>query len=314
MADEEGTEQGAAAEPNGFHVELSENTDARVFVDSDEEADETEATESAADEQSAAPAADEATEDKPVPPTAEELGLDPKNPAEKILFDKALRTWTKWASRHDAKQKQQAKPAEPPAQQTQPPAAEATGDAWDPYTVPLDKFVYDGGKESDDSVLAGAEADIDRRIQKGVAEGIKFALNEMRQNDARLRQQAAVGTAQERIAAYAEALQAHPEWETHAPLVAKIAAGTKDLAIQDPDEWIAMVEARTGITRNWRDEAQAEQSAATSQRAQQNQRLATKPRASVARPTNGSATLAGPPRGDMAFDRAFDAAWQKARH
>jgi hypothetical protein len=312
MADEEGTEQGAATEPNGFHVELSENTDARVFVDSDEEADDTEATESAADEQSAAPAADEATEEKPVPPTAEELGYDLKNPKDKAAFDAMLKKWTVWATRHDAKQKQQAKPAEPAP--PPPPATEATGDAWDPYTVPLDKFVYDGGKETEDSVLAGAESDIDRRIQKGVAEGIKFALDAMRQNDARLRQQAAVGTAQERIAAYAEALQAHPEWEDKAPLVAKIAAGTKDLAIQDPDEWIAMVEARTGITRNWRDEAQAEQSAATSQRAQQNQRLATKPRASVARPTNGSATLASQPRGDLGFNQAFDAAWQKARH
>lgn len=307
MADNEGTEQSGAEATEGFHVNLSENADATVFVDSEEEADTPEATtEPEADgdtEQSA-----DAAEEKPTPPTAEELGYDLKNPKDKAAFDAMLRKWTKWANRFDAKHKESTK-AEPAPPEPQAPA-EAQQNGWDPYTVPLDEFVYDGGSEPDDSGIAGFEKEIDRRVTQGVKKAIEFTLNQMRVNDGRLREQQQVGTAQERIASYAQALQAHPEYEEKAALVAKIAKGTRDLAIQDPEEWISMVEARTGIYRNWREEAEV----SSEQRGQQNQRLANKPRAVVQRPTQtGRPALQSMPRGNMTVDDAFEAAWRARR-
>jgi len=271
-----------------------------AFADSGD--GESEDTDDEADGEATAAASD-APEEKATPPTAEELGLDPKNPAEKAIFDKALRTWTKWASRHDAKHKAEAKQPEQAKQEQ--PAQQADGEAWDPYTVPLDSFVYDGGKEAEDSVLAGAEADIDRRIQKGVAAGIKFALDAMRGNDQRLREEAQTGSAREVIGKYAVELQAHPDWPEKQAELAEFASSTGELAKKNPEAWVRAAEALTGISRGWRGEAGKQ----TAERGKEHQRIAKKPLANMARTTSAGRTGLGniANRTNMTTDEAAEA-------
>lgn len=294
MADNEADRTEDSGTDEGADSALDSALDALVGLGEEAET-EPEDTETAAEE-TPEPDADD-PEETPAPPTAESLGYDLKNPKDKAAYEAMVNQWGKWTNRFHAKLK--AKPEVQPEAQAPPPPSQTQEGAWDPYTVPLDEFVYDGGAEPDDSGIAGFEKEIDRRVTQGVKKAIEFTLNQMRVNDGRLREQQQVGTAQERIAAYAQALQAHPEYEEKAALVAKIAKGTRDLAIQDPEEWISMVEARTGIYRNWRE--------ATPPRGQQPQRPSKSPSASVPRPTTGARVTNGASnRTDMDLREAAD--------
>lgn len=273
---------------------------AELLAEGEEE--ETEDTETEADGEATASAADEA-EDKPTPPTAEELGLNPKIPAEKVLFEKALKTWTKWAAKFDAKQKATPKATETARTEEQPPAQQqAAGDAWDPYTVPE----WKGDPEPEDSVLHGAEADIDRRINAA----IKGTLDAMRSNDARLQQQARTATAQEILTGYAADLQAHPEFSRER--IAKFITGRwGELAVEDPKGWISAVAAETGITPGWRNAQESSEASATQQRGQQHQRIAKKPVASMARTTSAQRPGVSAQRTDLDSDSAFESNWDR---
>lgn len=290
--------QTAAAEPAPFHVELSEG-DAPLAPDDDEAAQEQTEPEAGEPSETAA----ESDEDQPTPPTAESLGLDLKLPKDKAAYTELMKKFGQWTNKFMAKHKQKPESAPVEPQQEVPASAPTEGEG-DYYSVPLDAFKYDGGAEPDDSDLKGYEASIDRRIEQGVKKAIEFTLGQMRVNEAKMREQAQVMTAQERIVKYAETLQAHPEWEEKAPLVAKIAKGTRQLAVEDPEEWISMVEARTGISRNWREAEAKETAAQETQRGQQNQRTATRLQSVVTRPTRAPAPR---PAADTSWDAALDA-------
>lgn len=301
MADNE-QDRGIATESDATDT-FDQDFDKLFPAPESDEADESEGDEPEAGDTPETTA--DADGDKATPPTAEELGVDTSTTEGKAQFKALLAKWNKWQDRFNAKHKQKPEPtkAETPAQEPVQPATAAEPGDWDPYTIPLDKFVYDGGNESDDSTLSGAEKDLDRRIQKGVAEGIKFALDAMRQNDARLREMAQVGTAQQQISKYAEALQAHPEWEEKSAEVAEFAANTKELAVKNPEKWIRAVEGLTGIVRNWRDE--------DTPSAKPNLRITKKPLANVSRPTGGNRSAAPAGSDDMAFTDAFEHNWRK---
>ncbi len=138
----------------------------------------------------------------------------------------------------------------------------------------------------------------------------------MRGNDVRLREQQQIGTAQEQISKYAEALQAHPEWDEKAQEVSEFAQGTRDLAVKNPEKWIRAVEAITGISRNWRDDEATGTATANAERGQQHQRIAKKPLANVARPTNGNRVAVVPAGStDMSPSDAFEHNWNRVmRH
>lgn len=299
--------QTTAAEPAPFHVELSEG-DEPLASDDDEAG--TEATETeAGDEEVSESAADAAEDEKPTPPTAEELGLDLKLPKDKAAYAELVKKWGQWTNKFTAKHKQQqAEPApvpQPEAKQAETPAAE--GGEWDPYTVPLDKFQPDL-KFREGSELADFKDELSELMAESNRQAIKFALNEMRQNDARFREQQQVGTAQQQIAAFAEALQAHPEWDEKAQEVAEFAQGTRELAVRNPEKWIRAVESITGIKRNWRDEAESAAATEAVQRGQQNQRTATKLRSVITRPTRA---VAPRPATETSWDAAVDAQMKK---
>ena len=299
---EEGRTEADSTPERGFHVDLSpDGLASAVMVEP--ESDEAEDTTAGSEQETAEAAGEEAT-------PLDEIEYDENDPAQKAAYE-ALRKQLlpKWQKRVE-KLKATTKPLEQKQETaTEQPAAAAADGEFDPYSVPLDKFEYLGDPEPADSDLAGFEKSIDRRIQEGVKRGIEYALNAMRQNDMQLRTQAAVGTAREKIEAFATAIQDHPEFEAKQAELAEFAQGTRELAIRNPDKWIEMAERLIGIPRNWHEEA-AESSAAQGQR---NMRLATKPRAAVPRPAAARAPLAAAPVGNRSFDDAFESAWKSAR-
>lgn len=310
MAENEGTEQTETPEAGGFHVELSENSDGRVFVDSEDEADEADATESSADSDATATAADAAEDDRPAPPTAEEMGLDPKNPVEKALFDKALKTWSKWTSRFDAKQKQQvAKEPEAPAPTPateQAAAPVANGD--DPF-APIFKVDFDSWKPV---FREGSElADYGDELKDLMVQMAQHTLGSVHQNDFAFRTQQAENQVRARresvVGPYIAAISSHPEFEAKFHEIREFAMATDALSLRDPERWLRLVEAEFGLSRDWGAPAAAPE--------QNDSRLANKPRAVVQRPTQtarpplGAGQSAGTYRGE----EGFEVAWQGRR-
>ena len=290
MADAaQGQAEAAVATPAPF-VTLGEG-------DAPEREPEAATTETPSGEQTPASAADDST-------PLDDVEYDANDPAQKAAYD-ALRKQMlpKWQARIE---KLKGKPGETPPEPAAEPVAQqqaAQTDTWDPYTVPLASFTYTGDPEPEGSELAGFESSIDRRIDAGVKKAIEFTLNEMRQNDARLREQAVVQTAQQAIGAYAEVLQNHPDWDEHAAEVAEFAAVSGELAKRNPEKWIRAVEGITGIRRQPADSAQAD--AAQIQQGQQNQRLARKPLSVVERPSQARVQSA-PSVGNLTLQQALD--------
>lgn len=306
MAENETIEQTATTEPEAFHVNLSENSDGRVFVESDEEADDTEATASA--QGAGTEKAEEKTETFL---SDDDKDVDLNDPAYKAAYARLLKAYTKKVQGIQKQAKAEPTPQAQPASAEAPPQTAATGE-WDPYTVPLETFVYKGEPEPADSELAGFEGAIDRRVEAGVKKAIEFTLNQMRANDGRLREMQQVGTAKQRIEAYVGELMEHPEGPEKAAELSGIVQKpwARQMAVEDPEAFIAMLEEKSGIKRNWREEA----TASDDKREQQDSRLANKPRAVVQRPTQTARpTLAAKPSGRMTSEEAFEAAWQARR-
>ena len=239
----------------------------------------------------------------------DDIEYDENDPAQKAAYD-ALRKkmLPKWQARVEALKKKSASEPPPATPAEQPQAQQAEqGEAWDPYTVPLDTFKYSGDPEPEGSDLAGFEQSIDRRIEQGVKKAIEFTLQQMRVNDGKLREAQQVGTALEQISKYAEVLMAHPDYEEKAAELAEYAQMTKDMAVKNPEKWIRSVEAITGIKRNWQEETDSDQV----QRGQQNQRTANKLRNVVPRSTRPT-TPRDSAEGSMDFESAFEHAMKAA--
>lgn len=305
MADRSGIEQDEASEAGGVHVTLSENSDASVYVESDEnEAEVTDATESAQEAKTESAEGETFLGD-------DDKDIDLSSPEYKEAYKRLLKSYTKkiQAIQKDAPAPTaQAEPAQPAA------AAQAPQGEWDPYTVPLEDYVYKGEPEAADAEnsLAGFEESIDRRISEGVRKGIQYTLDQMRKNDGILRQHQQVGTAREQIEAFAAAIQSHPEYDDKAAALAEFASKpwSRQMAVEDPQAWIEAVESKFGIKRNWQDEAMAE----NDERDQATQRLATKSRSSVPRSTQTKTSGFGSTNtGKMNVEDAFEKAWREVR-
>ena len=305
MADNEMIEQTATAEPEAFHVNLSENSDGRVFVESDDEGD-TEATESSV------AGTEKAAEKTETFLSDDDKDVDLNDPAYKAAYARLLKSYTRKVQGIQKQASAEPTPQAAPAPEQAAAQPQAAQEGWDPYTVPLETFSYKGEPEPADSELAGFETAIDRRVEAGVKKAIEFTLNQMRANDGILRQQQQVGTAKQRIEAYVGELMEHPEGPERAAELSSIAQKpwARQMAVEDPEAFIAMLEEKSGIKRNWREEA----TASDTQRGQQDSRLANKPRAVVQRPTQTARpSLVAKPSGRMSSEEAFEAAWQARR-
>ena len=306
MADNEMIEQTATAEPEAFHVKLSENSDGRVFVESDDEAD-AEATESAQEA-----GTEKAAEKTETFLSDDDKDVDLNDPAYKAAYARLLKSYTRKVQgiqKQVAAEPAQAAPA-PEQAAAQPQAAQG---GWDAYTVPFERYAYKGEPEPEQSEIAGFEDVIDRRAAKVAEYYVKETLNQMRINDGTLREMQQVGTAKQRIEAYVGELMEHPEGPERAAELSSIAnkPWARQMAVEDPEAFIGMLEEKSGIKRNWREEA----TASDDKRGQQDSRLANKPRAVVQRPTQtarpplGAGQSAGTYRGED----GFEVAWQGRR-
>lgn len=234
----------------------------------------------------------------------DDIEYDENDPAQKAAYE-ALRKkmLPKWQARVEALKKPSKDGETQPQVPTEQPPQEAVSGEWDPYTVPLAEFTYAGEPEPEDSGIHGFEREIDRRIQEGVKKAIEFTLNQMRANDGRLREQQQVGTARQQIEQYMGTIAEHPEYAEKQAVFQEIASKpwARQMAVEDPEAFITMLEEKSGIPRNWHEATAHEQV----QRGQQNQRLATKPLAVVSRPT-GRAPAPQPAAGNMTLQASLD--------
>lgn len=248
----------------------------------------------------------------------DDLEYDDTNPAQKAAYEELRRQlMPKWQKRVE-KLKATAKPAAKAAEGEQAKEAEAApqepeqaspaegGGEFDYFAVDTNAFSYAGDPEPDDSDLSGYEAAMDRRIEAGVRKGIEYVLGRMRDNDLTVRRSMAEQSVRSKLEEYATAIAEHPDFEATRPALAKMLETHKDMALRDPEEWIAYAEFRTGLRRDWAKEREEEKPTPDTRG---EQRLLGKTRASVPRPTSSpSSRLASPSKGNMGFDDAFDAA------
>jgi len=283
-----------------------------AFADSGD--GESEDTDDEADGEATAAASD-APEEKATPPTAEELGLDPKNPAEKAIFDKALRTWTKWASRHDAKHKAEAKQPEQPKQEQ--PAQPQRTPADDPVAQ-VYKVDYSGFKPKfrEDSILA----EYGEEFAELFGQFGDYTLQSVYQNDQnfrqQLQQQEQAAKVSGVIGAFVEDVRDHPELKPDAngrlsaigQKFVEVAQRYESLKDTDPELYLELIESKSGIARGWRGEAGKQ----TAERGKEHQRIAKKPLANMARTTSAQRTSTGSRnRTDMKPDEAFESNWER---
>jgi hypothetical protein len=276
---------------------------------SDSDQAETEATETEADE-TAETSADDATEEA-TPPTAEDLGVDTSTPEGKRQFKALLSKWTQWQNRHAAKTKEAPEPpAQEPEQAAQAqPAASSDDDAIIEGFYKLDFSAF---KPSDEVRAKLSEYDdgLVDVLESYFNEKLQHTLDGMKANDRTLRQTMAMrereGKARGVIEKYAAEIKDHPDLSEKTAELQQLATRYRQVAIDDPELFVEIVERKTGLERGWRGEAEATQRRA----GQENQRIADKRLASVPRPTRAP-VRGGDQRGDMTFDSAYDAAARK---
>jgi phage baseplate assembly protein gpV len=277
---------------------------------SDSDQAESEATETEAEPESAETSADDADEEA-TPPTAEELGVDTSTPEGKRQFKALLSKWTAWQNRHAAKTK--AAPEPPAPAQEAAPAQPAASSDDDPIIDGFYKLDFSTFKPSDDVRAKLSEYDdgLVDVLESYFNEKLQHTLEGMKANDRTLRQTMArreqEGNARSVIEKYAAEIKDHPDLTEKTAELQQLATRYRQVAIDDPELFVEIVERKTGLERGWRGEAEATQRRA----GQENQRIADKRLASVPRPTRAPAR-GGDARGDMTFDSALDAAMRKA--
>ena len=291
----------AEAQPFEFHVPMDMETDAPA-TDAEETGSDAATDDGAIPEQAEAQHI-EAEEPDPNDPESlrkkynaqysRKLEADRKRIREELLAE--LRT-------------QQPEPAEARAEAT----PEAQGDVFDDvYKIDLDSFqpTLEFREGSD---LADYKDELREVIGQGIKQGLKHALEGIKANDHKLREQLTlserVSKAKGVIEVYAREIADHPEYAERAADLAKFAQKTQQLAIDDPELWVEMTEKKFGLDRNWRGSKQAEQEQAGAQ----NRRLANKPGAVVQRPTRASSS-GGAADGNLKWDDALSAAIRKLR-
>jgi len=312
MAEATESQQPATVEAKPFHVDLQPNDAAYAEPEEDQPL-------TADDEPAPAKAeAKKATDDEGFP--GDEVEYDPNDPAQKAAYEAFRKAMLpKWQKRVEALKK--AAPVADAAKDTPPrevaredaPAA-APADAGDFYADPFtdewrpqDARGFD--KESDLAAYADElEAFVNDRIRKG----IQHTLSTMRSRGAQFEQAAQERTAAGVIEGYVKALENHPDYETLYAQLAEIAPGTKDLAIRNPEKWVKMAEALTGVSRDWSageaDEDEDEVPVAPQRGALDARRIAAKAQANVPRTTRAPQRTPLATNGRLGFDDAFEAA------
>jgi len=243
---------------------------------------------------------------------ADEVGVDETSPEYQAIRKKMIAAY----QRKVEALKKSLKPSDekPAAEEAAPVQTErvpqSEGD--DPldaiYNVDF-KSVRPSLKFREDSDLAGYADEMADAFSQYVDEKIEAVLNGIKTNDKNFRQQMTqaerVSKAQGAIAEYAKEIQDHPEFEEKSAEIGKFVSrpAIQQLAIEDPETLIDMMERKFGLQRGWKGEVDAAQRS----EGQRNLKLATKSRDTVSRPTRplGSGALS---KGESSFESALNRA------
>lgn len=295
----------ADEKPFEFHVPLAgdEDSDGADAEDTGRDA----ATDAGESEQA------EASGEDPFP--AEELGVDENSPEYQALRKKFIAAYQKKLEAERKKLKPEEKAAEAaPATEQATAAQPPTGDD-DPldaiYNVDF-KSVRPSLTFREGSDLADYGDELADVIGQAVDQKIEAVLNGIKSNDRNFRQQMTqaerIGKARDAISAYAQEIQDHPEYMEKADEIAAFAKrpAIQQLAVEDPETLIDMMERKFGLQRGWKGDTEAAQRS----EGQRNLKLAGKARDTVSRPTRplGSGGLSS---GNKTFESALTAALRK---
>ena len=320
MAGATESQQTEVVEAKPFHVNLESNDPVYVEPEDDDQPDTAEAKPEPAKAEEA-----KATDDEAFP--GDEVEYDPNDPAQKAAYEAFRKAMLpKWQKRVEALKK--AKPAqaadEPQAREDTREEAKATPaapDVTDFYADPLgDEWKPQGAvgfdKESDLAAYADElEAFVNDRIKKG----IQHTLATMRDRSGQFERMAQERTAMGVIEGYIKSLENHPEYDSLYQQLAEVAPGTRELAVRNPEKWVKMAEALTGVPRDWHaeDAGEDDEDETPPVRPQRGaldaKRLANKSLATMPRTARAPQRTPVAPAGTLRGEDAFEAAWREAQ-
>ena len=187
--------------------------------------------------------------------------------------------------------------------------ADPFGENWEPSGIEAEvaKII------PDDSDLAPYRKELVAIAKLVNISGAQHVLTTLRSRGQEYEQQQQQRTALGVIEGYMTALQDHPEYDAMYAQLAEIAPGTAELAKRNPQKWVKMAEALTGVPRDWQaasaDDDEDDDVPVTPARTALNaRRMAEKPQASMPRTTRAPQRTPVAARGTLGFDDAFDAA------
>lgn len=290
--------------PFEFHVPMGVETDATAT-----EAEETE-TSQATDAGATPEQAEHITREEP------DDGADPLESVRKKYNAQYSRKLEAERKRIREELMAELRGAEPeaPAREEAPREAAEAPEATDPfselYRVDLEgfrpKLTY-----REDSIFSGSEDEVESLIGQYVHQAIQHTMKAVEANDKRFRERMSVqereASAGRVLAEYLEEVKDHPDFADKWGELQKFGARTRQLAMEDPKEWIGLVESRFGLTRDWRGAEKAAQERA----GRENERLAAKQRSVVERPTRALASGAG--GGNGTWDSEITAAIRRLK-
>ena len=283
------TSESAAPEP---FVELGAGDEPLAF---DDEGQPTEASD--AGDETPEPALADADE-KPEMPSAESLGLDLSDPKQKAAYAELVKKHGQWTNRFLAKHKTKPEPEATPAATEAPAQADGEDPYASLYRVDFSKFKPDV-KVREGSDLGEYAPEIVEIATSVAQQMMEHGLAAVYQNDRAFREnlsrQERERSVRDVVGAYAQEIQGHPEFEAKQAELAQLAQKYQSLAFTDPDEFVSLLERKTGIERGWRGAEQATQRDA----GRANQRIADKRLSTVPRPSRPAATQSG---GYASFD------------
>lgn len=286
-----------------FHVPLAGD---------EAENDATDAEETGSDAATDAGESEQAAQGEELFP-AEEVGVDENSPEYQAIRKKMIAAYQrKVEALKKSLKPSDEKEAAPAASATEQPAAQQPAGDDDPFDAIYNvdfKAVKPSLQFREGSDLADYGDELADVIAQAVDQKIEAVLNGIKNNDKQYRQQMTqaerVSKAHGAIAAYANEIQDHPEYAEKADEIAAFARrpAIQQLAIEDPETLIDMMERKFGLQRGWKGETEAAQRS----EGQRNLKLATKSRDTVSRPTRplGSGALS---KGESSFESALNRA------
>lgn len=192
--------------------------------------------------------------------------------------------------------------AEPAAAQERAETPSAPSTAEEFYSVNLDSWTptiqFPEGSD-----LAGYEEQFAPAIKAAIQDGIGQVLAQFSAKAKAMESAQRQATAVDKIRSFENEISVHPEFENKLPEIQELASKFRSVAQEDPETWIALVEAKTGLRRGW-------QEGGASNVVPINSNLAAKAKQATPRPTRPATQGAAPKQFPTVKD-GIDAAFRQ---